>query len=62
MSNKKHRYHVLYTTNNGITERYIELDDNKCSQGEMVTKKLAVTEEAREQGYNDLRWRIRWDY
>lgn len=62
MSNKKHRYHVLYTTNNCITERYIELDDNKYSQGEIAAKKLAVTKEAREQGYNDLRWRIIWDY
>lgn len=62
MSNKKHRYYVLYTTNNYITEPYAELDSAKYDKEKIKRMMEVLMREAQMWGYKDLHWRIEWDY
>lgn len=59
----KHRYHVLYTTNNGITEPYEMLDSDRFGTGvPLKACKGEIYSKARLEGYKNLRWRVEWDY
>lgn len=63
MKQIKHRYHVLYTTNNGITEPYDILDSDICGTGEALkARKDKVFSKAKNQGFKNLHWRVVWDY
>ena len=59
----KHRYHVLYTTNNGITEPYVRMDSDRFGTGvPLKARKDEIYSKASLEGYKNLRWRVEWDY